>query len=491
MNIPAKIMTSLRTRPHDWFWLVLLIVQGAAILLWESVGSDIFHGMIRENPDPLDREFYASIAAGMRTAMLIVLIVSAVGAWINLRFRNAVQLLRVKEGRIVLTLMAISAIIQLLFMLWLFPPPFSDSLFYIQHADRLFQTGSYRATDGSLTAFWPVGYPAFLAFLEFLGGDMLLWGRVANVIFSVAIVYFSWRLFSKELDRRGRLLLVAVLAFHPILLFGASPLMTELAFLACMMTALLLLIRRYESQRMRWLAAIALGLLFGVMAFVRPSGLLIAGAFLAARVFASERAERPHMPIVAAAVMLLTLLPWTARNFMILDHVVPVATNGGYNFLMGNHPGASGGLNFDFSYPTDENEAVASRDAYERGLRAIVNNPWDSLLRLPVKLLYSYRRGDATVLWSVKPVHEKLPHWLLAFFIYSANLAWYVLVGFGMVALMLGKTHIRARRIRMALLWLTGAVFLTIMLYVGGERYVIPLFPLHAFLFTRFFTIRA
>ena len=427
----------------------------------------------------MDREFYGRIADGMRIGLMLTIVVSGCIAIVSVRLRHLFA--RYRERNIIVVILMISVLLQIVLMLWLNPPPFSDSMYYVDHARRLAQTGSYSGPDGELTAFWPVGYPALLAFLHTISGDMLLTGRIVNILSSVLIILITRSLFANELDREERLLLVAVLAFHPMILFGASPLMTEQVFLVGILGVMLLLTRNMR----RWWNGILMGLLLAGASFLRPAGLLFAVALVFVPI--AHRRFRTST-ILTVIVIVAALAPWTIRNARTFGHFVPIATNGGFNFLMGNHRDASGGLNFDFQYPNGEiNEAEASRIAYAQAWEDICSAPFDALLRLPMKLAYSYRRGDAAIIWSIKPVHTKAPNWLLAFFFLSGNLFWYVIVGVSILALIVGRGGLQSRFLRTILLSVAAAVFLIVFVYVGGERYVFPLLPIHAFLFVRFF----
>ncbi|HET9592754.1 MAG TPA: hypothetical protein VFP17_07550, partial [Solirubrobacterales bacterium] len=114
------------------------------------------------------------------------------------------------------------------------------------------------------------------------------------------------------------------------------------------------------------------GLLFGLTAMFRPEYLLVAGAFVVLagirvtrgpdrqRVVpngrnASERnhdlriaARRPpwQQGLLSAAVLLvaivLPILPWTIRNYIVLDRVVPISTGGGKALYVGTYLPADG-----------------------------------------------------------------------------------------------------------------------------------------------------
>src|SRR3990167_3428778 len=58
--------------------------------------------------------------------------------------------------------------------------PGSDALWYFNRASTLAEQGSY-SENGLPTAFWPVGYPAFLALLFTFTGTHLAVAQFANL----------------------------------------------------------------------------------------------------------------------------------------------------------------------------------------------------------------------------------------------------------------------------------------------------------------------
>ena len=88
------------------------------------------------------------------------------------------------------------------------------------------------------------------------------------------------------------------------------------------------------------------GLLFGLTAMFRPEYLLVGAAFV---VLAAPQRGRPRgwrLGLAGAAVLLVALvlpiLPWTVRNVVVLDRVVPISTGGGKALYVGTYLPADG-----------------------------------------------------------------------------------------------------------------------------------------------------
>jgi hypothetical protein len=151
------------------------------------------------------------------------------------------------------------------------------------------------------------------------------------------------------------------------------------------------------------------GFLWGLASLTRESGLLILlGLFLwlVYRRRSWRAGLRTWLPTGIVAV--LVILPWTVRNYVVLERFVPIATNGGVNFYIGNNPEATGSFNWAMAPGAEWNKASAtgfyeteaSRLGYEHGLRFIVQNPGKEALLLAKKLWYVYKTPHGTIDFS-------------------------------------------------------------------------------------------
>jgi len=87
---------------------------------------------------------------------------------------------------------------------------------------------------------------------------------------------------------------------------------------------------------------LVVGLCLGVAAALRPSALLIAVALGVFQAFELRGRERLRTLTALAAGVLLVVLPFTIRNRVVAGETVLLSANGGWNFWIGNHAGASG-----------------------------------------------------------------------------------------------------------------------------------------------------
>jgi 4-amino-4-deoxy-L-arabinose transferase-like glycosyltransferase len=135
-----------------------------------------------------------------------------------------------------------------------------DALWYDRLAASIVSGHGYYV-NGHPFAYWPIGYPGFLAALYYLFGHSLLVAKLANVILSLAtllLTYFvSNQIFRSEFAAR---IALGILCFSPNQIAYTDLLLTEtlLSFLLILGAALFVAAR----DRLRWvvLAGVAWGL---------------------------------------------------------------------------------------------------------------------------------------------------------------------------------------------------------------------------------------
>jgi 4-amino-4-deoxy-L-arabinose transferase-like glycosyltransferase len=221
----------------------------------------------------------------------------------------------------------------------------NDTQFYYLSAGVLAHGAGYvMPWNGAATAYWPPGYPFFLAGLFKLFGQhvALAWG--ANIVLgslTCVALYFVGRII---LGERGGIAAGLVLAVFPGHVFFSSLVLSEVTFtfLVVVATLLVLLISRRRGNR-SVLGVLFLGAVIGAAALVRGQGLFlipVAAIFWWLRSGDWRRALR--WTGLAALAALAVVLPWTARNYVSMGSFVPISTNEGGNLYIGNYEGATG-----------------------------------------------------------------------------------------------------------------------------------------------------
>ena len=246
--------------------------------------------------------------------------------------------------------------------------PADDSHAYYAISKALYEEGSFGGPEFHDSSDWSPGAP-FLYAGAFLvtGGAREGTARIVEALLGVAtiLVVFAlgWRLGGRELGRWVGLFAAFAVAVYPPFLHTTGELMSEPPAMLTLPAAVLAFLWASERRRDRsrpargrmrsiWPWAVP-GVLFGLTAMFRPEYLLVGAAFV---LLAFVRvAWRPRGAgsgpawrggLAAAAVLLaalvLPILPWTIRNLVVLERLVPISTGGGKALYTGTYLPADG-----------------------------------------------------------------------------------------------------------------------------------------------------
>jgi len=243
---------------------------------------------------------------------------------------------------------------------------------------------------------YPVGYSAYLgAFYRVFGADQRVADAV-NVVTGALLAPVSFALARHGLSFRRAVVAGALVALSPGLVVYAALSMTE------PLAALLSLVAFLAAVGLRrpWVGVVVGALVLGVAALVRPQALMCA-PFLGL-VLARGRPRGPLLPklragalgaIVACAVALVPVLPWTERNCRVMDGCALVSTNAGWNLAIGAFPRATG--RFETLRSSDGCREVTGQVQQDRcwlayGIEHIRRDPVRWLSLVPKKLAYTF-----------------------------------------------------------------------------------------------------
>ncbi|HEY5976798.1 MAG TPA: STT3 domain-containing protein [Solirubrobacterales bacterium] len=247
------------------------------------------------------------------------------------------------------------------------PPP--DALAYERIAAGLYEDGSFDARPPGVereiqpsSAYAP-GLPLLVSGLYFLSGGVHLdFALIVLALLGAIAVPLTYLLGRRMAGPLAGLLGAGAIAIYPALLQYQGVLLTEPLAATLLVAALLAFINaacpplsgRAKEPDMdgpslprpgmpSWALA---GVLFGLLALVRPEYLTI--AFLLPLAWVAREAWRGRLrsAVVPLLVTLLgtalVLAPWAIRNAIVLDRAVPVSTGGGKALYIGTHVDADG-----------------------------------------------------------------------------------------------------------------------------------------------------
>src|SRR5664280_387249 len=211
---------------------------------------------------------------------------------------------------------------------------FADEADYYRIAGNL-SRGSFSYDGVHPTASRPPGFPIFLGMLRFVGfGPIAL--RLANVVLLVSALYLLYRLLRTTLNEAVALVTTCICALYPLLDFTAAALYPQTLGLVLMLVALLAFLHGLRVRgRRRLLVGAVSGFAWGALYLTVPAlGLLL----IAAGVVVMLLTRRRSLPVAAVALLGALILPgaWAARNVVVMKAIIPVSTNTGINFILGN-----------------------------------------------------------------------------------------------------------------------------------------------------------
>jgi hypothetical protein len=252
--------------------------------------------------------------------------------------------------------------------------PADDSHAYFGLAKALYEEGSFGGPHFRDSSDWSPGAPLlYAASFYATGGAREGTARIVEALLGVAAILVVFALTERlaraagGAGRRGAerwsrpgglaaaagLLAAFGVAIYPPFIHSTGELMSEPPALLTLPAAVLAFLwaadgyaKKGDPSRHAYLRWLAPGVLFGLTAMFRPEYLLVGVAFvvLAAIRIAIGREWRQALAATAVflAAMVVLILPWTVRNYVVLDRVVPISTGGGKALYVGTFLPADG-----------------------------------------------------------------------------------------------------------------------------------------------------
>jgi 4-amino-4-deoxy-L-arabinose transferase-like glycosyltransferase len=227
--------------------------------------------------------------------------------------------------------------------------PADDSHAYYAISKALYEEGSFGGPEFQDSSDWSPGAPfLYAAAFYATGGAREGTARIVEALLGVAtiLVVFAlgWRLGGRELGRWVGLFAALSVAVYPPFLHTTGELMSEPPAMLTLPAAILAFLWA-SAKRSTW-AWLVPGFLFGLTAMFRPEYLLVGAAFVVLAGIRAWRASEWRLGITGGATLLVALvlpiLPWTIRNIVVLDRVVPISTGGGKALYVGTYLPADG-----------------------------------------------------------------------------------------------------------------------------------------------------
>jgi 4-amino-4-deoxy-L-arabinose transferase-like glycosyltransferase len=375
--------------------------------------------------------------------------------------------------------------VRLAFVLWVPGAPTGDGFVYVLYAHSIERGDGYTNLDGSPGILWMPGWPAYMAALYSVfgpGGRVVL---ISNALLGAATALLVAALGARWFGRRIGVVAGVLYAIWPGIVYYAGTFFTETTFNFLLASTLLLLTAaaRATVWRSAWFAAA--GLCFGLCAMVKAEPLALSPVVLLFLwTVCRSRSEFLRTAVVTFAATAAVILPWSIRNYVVFDRIIPTSVNGGFVAHIGNHHGATGGGDFVFATwywgqherPTAAEANIALNTAGWRDTWKFVReNPGEELRILGRKIRLTYLGDDQGAklvrgvggeeAWSISRAA-----WIRLRTI--ANVYWFAVLS--LAALGVGTARGWPREARVLLFGIVATWFLLHLVFLGGTRFHVP-----------------
>ncbi len=339
---------------------------------------------------------------------------------------------------------------------------------------------------GDTTYFRAPFYIYCLGLLYGLFGSSLWTARLFGMAIGLASVAMTYGLGRKLVDRRTGIIAASLHAVYPLTVYFEGEILLDSLFLLLVQITVYCFLRWRDTSRASDL--LWTGLACGLAAITRPT-VLVAVPLVIIWVLAvpglKDRTKHVMMFLVGLAVF---VTPVFARNVIVADDPVPIASQGGINLYIGNNDSADGysaampeplGYNWEIAQITWLAEKNSGRDLKpgevsdywrNRALTWISDHP-GRFLELYLKKIYlQFANLEVSNNRPFRAVFEDIP------------LLRYNPLSFGLVfpLAVLGIIATRGRHRGMAFVLLLACLYLaTVSLFFYSSRFRLPLLPIY------------
>jgi hypothetical protein len=230
-----------------------------------------------------------------------------------------------------------------------------DAEDYIAAAQSLLQHGVY-PDSLKFPLFRPPLYPLILASVWYILPGSVVAIKVIQIFLNGVTAWLIFKI-AYTLTRNKLQAAIAgmVFAVNPMFLYIASGIQTESIHTFLVTLPLYLMVKMIMESRIDWMQTVVIGIFFGLASLCRPTalgvGLVMMAVFfvLMLRVKGSLAASG-----AMAAVMFLTILPWTFYILKTRGEFFLITDAGGFNLWQGNNPNWIPIFRGDFKNAEDE-----------------------------------------------------------------------------------------------------------------------------------------
>lgn len=360
-----------------------------------------------------------------------------------------------------------------------------DNYYHHHWAERLASGDIF----GGTTYFRAPFYVYCLGLLYALFGYSFWVGRIFGLVIGLCSIFFTFRIAERVFNRKVANSAAFFQAIMPITIYFESELLLDPLFMLLLQVSVYYFLRWWDEKENRslWTSGIALGL----SAITRPTALVIIPILLIVVYFKQQEIDlklsiaRLLVPIVLIVGVIF------ARNMIVADDPVLIASQGGINFYIGNNENADGlsavlpepmGHNWQISQIT----RIAERETHDRLKPGEVSNYWrskatDWILNNPGEFFRLYLKK----VWYNFSNEEVSNNRSLSDFFDRIVILKYGFIPFGVLFTFMVSGVVfywnKNRSVRL-ICALVGLYTLTSALFFFSSRFRLPLIPFYAVL---------
>lgn len=358
----------------------------------------------------------------------------------------------------------------------------SDPFYYDQTAQSILKGEGYR--NGHMFAYRPPVYPYFLAGVYSIFGNTYLPVKLVQAFISIFSCFIMFLLTKRLLNEKAALFSTFLFAFYPPFIRFSGELWTETLFVFLILGFFLFLYKYQQSSQLR--NGVISGILLGIASLTREVALYFLPLVLIWIIICNRRVDSRKVLInkvlIIVIPMLLIIMPWVIRNYVVFKTIIPVSTNGGVNFYMGNNPQATG--EFYWVLPTgcvwpntqgeltDKEMSIAEiavyKECYKEGLVFILKNPFKALGIWSKKLMLLWRPPIYKM--DITPLTPETILRIIWFVFYISILALFI-PGFLVSLKMFGSNWLVFH------FWVLFISFIQMLAACADSRYFLPIVP--------------
>lgn len=262
---------------------------------------------------------------------------------------------------------------------------------YAKLATSLLEGHGFAIEPGGEPVLWRAPlYPVFLASLfAIVGEGNALGALVAQSGLDAMSATLVWWIGRQLFSNSAGLIAGIVFALHPLSAYYTLRFLPESLFTLCITAVVASIV--WASQSCNLTPFCVVGVLSAIAALVKPGAQLIGLSLCVALLWRQDLDWRGwlHCSIMILMGTIITVLPWTLRNYAVTKTIVPIATGGGYALWLGNHRPSQGREDWEL-----DEKAMAAMHKDRLAIQAMVEPVPGGVEDKPVNLVQNESRRD-------------------------------------------------------------------------------------------------